>query len=119
MPESKENIVRVTLEEARKMRGKTDYARLDALTDEDIARACESDPDAVPVNADWSQARWIIPSAQQPRWLKVDEDVVVWFQRAGEGYRERMRAVLRAYMETHGETEAEPEGACRGSITSP
>ena len=39
MSESKERIVRVTLEEAKRMKSRTDYARLDAMTDEDIARA--------------------------------------------------------------------------------
>ena len=37
MPVSKERITRVTLEEARRMKDETDYARLDAMTDEDEA----------------------------------------------------------------------------------
>ena len=45
MSESKERITRVTLEEAKRLKGKTDYARLDAMTDEDIARAVA--PEAV------------------------------------------------------------------------
>lgn len=47
----------VTLGEARRLRGETDYAALDAMTDEDIARAAAGDPDAVPVDVDWSTAR--------------------------------------------------------------
>lgn len=113
MPESKENIVRVTLEEARKMKGETDYARLDALTDEDIARAVADDPDSTPMDADWSEAVLVIPPAQQHKMMCVDDDVVAWFQKGGDGYRDRMRAVLRAYMEANRETEAEPEGPCR------
>jgi hypothetical protein len=34
MPEKQGRIVRVTAEEARQMRGCTDYAALDAMTDE-------------------------------------------------------------------------------------
>jgi lactoylglutathione lyase len=45
MTESKERITRVTREEAKRLKGKTDYARLDAMTDEDIARAVAEDPD--------------------------------------------------------------------------
>jgi lactoylglutathione lyase len=104
MSESKENIVRVTLEEARAMKGETDYARLDAMTDEDIARAVAEDPDAAPVDADWSDAWLTIPAGIQHRYLSVDDDVVEWFRReAGDDYRDRMRDVLRAYIEAQRE----------------
>src|SRR5260370_15796618 len=101
MPESKENIVRVTLEEAKRMKGETDYARIDAMTDEDIARAVAEDPDACPVDADWSDAVLVIPPGEQDKMLRVDDDVAEWFRAAGEDYRSRMNAVLRAYMKAH------------------
>ena len=47
------------------MKGETDYARLDAMTDEDIARAVAEDPDAAPVDADWSDAWLTIPAGIQ------------------------------------------------------
>ncbi len=101
MPESKENIVRVTAEEARRMKGETDYARLDAMTDEDIARAVAADPDAVPVDADWSGALLVVPSRKRYALLRVDDDVLKWFRSTGKGFHARMNAVLRAYMEAH------------------
>ena len=55
MPEKRGRIVRVTAEEARRMRGQTDYAALDAMTDEDIAKAVAEDPDAAPLDIDWSR----------------------------------------------------------------
>jgi hypothetical protein len=33
-------------------KGKTDWARVDAMTDEDIARAVAEDPDAAPILSD-------------------------------------------------------------------
>jgi uncharacterized protein (DUF4415 family) len=101
MPESKENIVRVTAEEARAMKGETDYARLDAMTDEDIARAVAEDPDACPVDADWSDASLVVPPQMRDSVLFVDDDVLAWFRAGGEGFRARMKTVLRAYMEAH------------------
>ncbi len=98
MPESKENIVRVTAEEARQMKGETDYARLDAMTDEDIARAVADDPDACPIDLDWSDASLVVPPHRRASVLFVDEDVVAWFRSLGDGYKDRMNAVLRAYM---------------------
>lgn len=35
------------------------------MTDEDIARAVAEDPDAAPVDADWSNARLTIPAGIQ------------------------------------------------------
>jgi hypothetical protein len=55
----KENITRVTAEQARAMKDETDHARLGAMTDEDIAAAVASDPDAPPSDIDWSKARLV------------------------------------------------------------
>lgn len=101
MPESKERITRVTLEEAKRLKGKTDYARLDAMTDEDIARAVAADPDAAPLDIDWSKARLILPPGKESVTLRIDRDVLAWFRATGKGFHTRMNAVLRAYMEAH------------------
>jgi len=50
----KERIVTRRWGDRRK--GKTDWARFDAMTDEDIAKAVASDPDAAPIDIDWSDA---------------------------------------------------------------
>jgi hypothetical protein len=52
MSEKRGRIVRVTAEEARCMPDRTDFAALDAMTDEDIARAVSEDPDAAPLDID-------------------------------------------------------------------
>ena len=101
MPESSERITRVTLEEAKRMKGETDYARLDAMTDEDIARAVAEDPDAAPLDIDWTQARLVLPTGKENVTLRVDRDVLAWFRGTGKGFHTRMNAVLRAYMEAH------------------
>lgn len=99
MTGKKGNITRVTAEQARRMKGKTDYARLDAMTDEDIARAVASDPDAPSLDIDWSKARIVVPSGKDVVTLRVDHDVVEFFRQQGRGYQTRMNAVLRAYCE--------------------
>ena len=42
-------------------RGKTDWAAVDALSDDEIAAAVRSDPDAVPLDFDWSKAVLVTP----------------------------------------------------------
>jgi uncharacterized protein (DUF4415 family) len=83
------------------MQDETDYARLDAMTDEDIARAVAADPDAAPLDIDWTKARLVLPPGKENVTLRVDRDVLAWFRATGKGFHTRMNAVLRAYMESH------------------
>jgi uncharacterized protein (DUF4415 family) len=93
----KENIITRKWGDRRK--GKTDWARVDALTDEDIARAVANDPDAAPIDIDWSDAVLVIPSKKKAISIRVDEDVLDYFKSEGDGYQRRINAVLRSYMQ--------------------
>lgn len=94
---SDENITIVSRDSPRK--GKTDWARVDALTDEDIAKAVANDPDAVPIDIDWSDAVLVIPARKKAISIRVDEDVLDFFKKEGDGYQRRINAVLRSYMQ--------------------
>ena len=94
---SEKNITIVSRDFPRK--GKTDWARVDALTDEDIAKAVANDPDAVPIDLDWSDAVLVIPPKKKAISIRVDEDVLDYFKSQGDGYQRRINAVLRSYME--------------------
>ena len=94
---NEENITIVSRDFPRK--GKTDWARVDALTDEDIAKAVASDPDAVPIDLDWSDAVLVIPPKKKAISIRVDEDVLDYFKSQGDGYQRRINAVLRSYMQ--------------------
>jgi uncharacterized protein (DUF4415 family) len=93
----KENIVTRKWGDRRK--GKTDWARVDALTDEDIAKAVADDPDAAPLDIDWSDAVLVIPTRKRAISIRVDEDVLDFFKKDGDGYQRRINAVLRSYMQ--------------------
>ena len=93
----KENIVTRKWGDRRK--GKTDWARVDALTDEEITKAVANDPDAVPLDIDWSDAVLVIPPKKQAISIRVDEDVLNFFKKDGDGYQRRINAVLRSYMQ--------------------
>jgi uncharacterized protein (DUF4415 family) len=92
-----ENITRVSRDDPR--RGKTDWAAVDALTDEQIEAAVRNDPDAVPLDFDWSEAVLVIPPKKKAISIRVDEDVLDYFRHDGAGYQRRMNAVLRSYVE--------------------
>jgi uncharacterized protein (DUF4415 family) len=93
----KENIVTRKWGDRRK--GKTDWARLDKLSEEDIANAVANDPDAAPIDFDWSDAVLIMPARKKAISIRVDEDVLDYFKSQGDGYQRRINAVLRSYMQ--------------------
>ena len=93
-------MVRISLEDLKRLPSrKTDWSRFDALTEEDIARAVANDPDAAPLDLDWSKAKIYYPKGKLPVSLRVDADVFAFFKSNGRGYQTRMNAVLRSYVE--------------------
>jgi uncharacterized protein (DUF4415 family) len=107
---SEKRITRISAEELRKLGpGRTDWAQLDALTNEDIEAAMRSDPDwADLVDFDWSDAVVVVPSRKKAISIRLDEDVVAFFKAQGEGYQTRMNAVLRHFMEKSGTAAHRP-----------
>jgi uncharacterized protein (DUF4415 family) len=89
--------MRVSRDDRR--RGKTDWASVDALTDKEIEQAVRKDPDAVPLDFDWSEAVLVIPPKKKAISIRVDEDVLDYFKKEGAGYQRRINAVLRSYMQ--------------------
>lgn len=78
-------------------RGYADFARLDAMTEEDIERT--SPPELANLPDDfWDGAVLVYPPGKEPISLRVDEDVLAWFRANGPGYQSRMNAVLRKFM---------------------
>jgi uncharacterized protein (DUF4415 family) len=86
--------------------GKTDWAVVDALSDEEIEEAVRNDPDAVPLDFDWSEAVLVIPPKKKAISIRVDEDVLDYFKKEGAGYQRRINAVLRSYMQQKREKRA-------------
>ncbi len=105
---SNERIVRYTAEELLRklatgeLKSQTDWARVDAMTDEDIERAIASDPDADIPDPDWDNAVLVVPPSKTPISIRLDDDVLAFFKAGGPGYQKRINAVLRSYM-THTE----------------
>jgi len=78
---------------------KTDWARLDAMTDAEITAAAEADTDARPMtDAEWALAPVVKPGKVQVG-MRLDADVLDWFKQRGTGYQTQINAVLRRYIE--------------------
>jgi len=104
---SKENIVSFTAEEldARITAGKdrTNWERVDALTEEELEAAIAADPDE---DLDEGVGPWFmgIPPPPPPKeyiHIGLDKDIVAWFRQSGRGYQTRINAVLRVFFMAH------------------
>ena len=85
----------ISLEEARRLGGKTDWERLRREQDAGI----EPEPDEDDFEVDWSSAVLVRPPAKPMVSLRMDPEVLAFFKAGGKGYQTRINAVLRAYME--------------------
>ncbi|MBB4063451.1 BrnA antitoxin family protein [Gellertiella hungarica] len=80
---------------------KTDWARVEAMTDEEIEAAIKDDPDWEGwEDIDWSKAVWVVPRVKRAISIRLDSDIIEFFKKEGPGYQSRMNDVLRFYMES-------------------
>ena len=84
--------------------GDTDWKRIDAMKDEDIdfSDAPEVTPEMF-ARAVVRRNFKVIPRKKQLT-LRIDSDVVEWYQKQGPGYQTRINSLLRAYMKEHRRT---------------
>ena len=77
-----------------------DWARFDALTDEEIEASVRDDPDAPPiVDDDWfAGATLVMPKPKEQISIRLDADVLAHFRKYPR-YQTRINAILRAAME--------------------
>jgi uncharacterized protein (DUF4415 family) len=107
MRENEKHITRVTRDEAHLLKDETDYARLDAMTDADIAKAVAADPNAVPLDIDWTKARLVIPPGKDIITLRLDRDVLDYLRAQGKGYQTLINQILRTWFDAHAQINRE------------
>ncbi len=103
----------------RLLKGRTDWKRVNALTDEEIEAAVASDPDAAPIadEAWFAKARRAHLNKEQIS-IKLDTDVLAFFRKDGPRYQTRINEVLRAFME-HETKPAAPRRRVLGESPAP
>jgi uncharacterized protein (DUF4415 family) len=79
----------------------SDWKRLRSLTDRQIRRGIETDPDVQPTDAAfWRKAKVVMPRPKETITIRLDADLLEWLRRQ-KGYQTRINAVLRTYMEAN------------------
>lgn len=76
---------------------RTDWNRLETMPDSDI------DFSDIPKldKTFFQRAHVRMPTRKRSISLRVDPDILGWFQHQGRGYQTRINAVLKAYVEAH------------------
>jgi uncharacterized protein (DUF4415 family) len=80
-----------------KTRSKTNWTRVDSLSDRDIDYS-----DIPELDKDFfKSATLVLPEPKTTVTIRLDQQVLEWFKAKGPGYQTRINALLRAYMEEH------------------
>ncbi|EGJ50872.1 hypothetical protein Desaf_2550 [Desulfocurvibacter africanus subsp. africanus str. Walvis Bay] len=118
----KADVVRITSEEARRIRSETDEARVEAIRDEEITRRAQEDPDNPPVDEEFLAGDWErtdLRQAKKPVTIRLDSEVIDWFKRGDRcGYQPRINKVLLAYVR-HQKVRREKAGRGRETERDP
>ncbi len=77
-----------------KKRSQTDWARIDALRDEDIDYS-----DIPKLGPEFFQEAIWWPGTKKQITIRLDPDVLAFFRKQGKGYQTAINAVLRKYVE--------------------
>ncbi len=109
---SEERIVRFTRDEIP-ADGGTDWARVLAMTEEEIERNAAEDPDNPPLTAEELAGLQLVRPEDRikvPVYIRLDPDVLEFFRSGGPGYQTRINAALR----DHIHRAAQPEQRLAG-----
>jgi uncharacterized protein (DUF4415 family) len=77
---------------------KTNWAKVEATTPEEIEAQIAADPDERDLVWDWTKIQTNRPIPKAVMNMRVDKFVLDYFKRSGRGYQTRINAVLRAYV---------------------
>lgn len=86
------------------MKDRTDWARVKAMTDDDIDYT-----DSPPLDEEfWATTELVMPERKVSIGVRFDRNIVDWFKKQGPGYQTRMNAVLQTYVQSQRARTAKP-----------
>ena len=79
------------------MPSKTDWARIDQMSDEEIDTS-----DNLPLDDNFfANAEWRMPEKKTAVTLSIDSEVLKWFESQGADFPQRVNAALKIYAQAH------------------
>jgi uncharacterized protein (DUF4415 family) len=88
----------------RAAESQTDWARLDAMTEEEVEQLAVEDLAELGVDPNWmDHAKVVSPRPKARVTVRLDLDILEWLKAQGKGYQTRINAILRAYVDSQKE----------------
>jgi uncharacterized protein (DUF4415 family) len=116
MPKKRGNFVSYTLDELKRMKSQTDWARVAATTQEEVERQIASDPNDWLTDANAVLIRGIPPMPNKQRVnIRLDREVLDYFRASGRGYQTRINQVLKVFVRRAGKKDVQRATAKRGA----
>ena len=104
-------MIRKTLEEILQTTDKTDWEKVDAITDEALNETVKNDPDDVYLtDEDFANGGWVKRDYSEPKnraqiTIRLDEDILSFFRQKGKEvgrpYQGMIRSLIDAYVSQH------------------
>ncbi len=95
-----ERIVRYSADEVAKMTSLTDWARVDAIPQEEVDRMADEEEGPLPDR--WENTIILgVPEPKRDVHIRLDAEVLRWFKSHGPGYQTRINDVLRSFVRAH------------------
>lgn len=82
----------------RRGESKTDWARVDALTEEELEASIDYEEEGEPI---WSTLISGLPPRKVAVTIDYDSEIIKWFQEQGPDYQSKINAVLKQYVQEH------------------
>ncbi|WPD24274.1 MAG: BrnA antitoxin family protein [Candidatus Electrothrix scaldis] len=99
------STAKYTTAQLKEMKSETDWQRVDAMSDESIARAVETDPDARLLEADDFKKMRRRGPQKAPRkdrvTIRLTPEVLAFFKNQGKGWQTKINEVLQNYVNSH------------------
>lgn len=93
----KENIVSYTMEELDRMPSLTDWAAVDAMSQDEVERLADEEDGPLPEG--WQKTIVLgVPEPKKDVHIRLDAAVLRWFKAQGPGYQTRINDVLRGFV---------------------
>ena len=84
----------------RRAESQTDWARIEAVTEEEVERLAAEEQAELGIDPDWmEQATLVYPRPKERVTVRLDPEILEWLKAQGRGYQTRINAILRAYVE--------------------
>lgn len=91
-------IARYSADQLASLTSETDWAKVDATSQDEVERQAEADEGALPDG--WEASVMLgVPEPKQDVHIRLDPEVLRWFKADGPGYQTRINAVLRSFVQ--------------------